>query len=62
MANPDSNGNGNERDYYAGRAETARRLAGNAADAHIATIHHEMAERYDALVKRLSDDAELMAA
>lgn len=45
MPDPDK-----DRDYYETRAETARRLAENAADKQIANIHHEMAARYDQLV------------
>lgn len=45
-----------ERDYYANRAQTARRLAENASDKHIATIHREMAIRYDEMVKALTRD------
>lgn len=47
MSGPDK-----DRDYYANRAMTARRLAENAADRQIANIHHEMAARYDELSKR----------
>lgn len=53
---------GKDRDYYANRATTARRLAENAADKQIATIHHEMATRYDELAKSLTGENRAAAA
>ncbi len=46
----------NTQAYYEYRAEKARILAAAAIDPQIATIHLEMAERYDLLAKSGAND------
>lgn len=40
----------NDREYFRKRAAIERALAQSASDPRIADIHHELAERYEALV------------
>ncbi len=43
----------NHHDYYLARAEASRGLAHRAADPMIASIHFELATRYDSVAARL---------
>jgi len=45
------------REYYAARVATERALAAEAADATIAALHNELANRYQALLDELDQRA-----
>ena len=51
----------NDMDYYRTRTARERELAGTSADASVARIHREMAERYEKMIESGQTDTALPA-